>query len=149
MVEDFKENFKEFLQTEDLKFTAEREAILEKIFSIHSHFDADDLVFMLRGGKNRVSKATIYRTLDLLVKSNLIIEHQLRDKKKIYEHVLGHSHHDHLICLYCSKTIEFDEPMIEDFQDRVCEKLKFIPERHSLRIFGKCQSCQKKKANHK
>ncbi|OGL43979.1 MAG: transcriptional repressor [Candidatus Schekmanbacteria bacterium RBG_16_38_11] len=148
MVEDFKEKFREFLETEDLKFTSEREAILEKIFSIHYHFDADDLVFMLRGGKKRVSKATVYRTLDLLVKSNLIIEHQLGDKKKIYEHVLGHSHHDHLICLYCSKTIEFDEPMIEDFQDRVCEKLKFIPERHSLKIFGKCQFCQKK-ANRK
>jgi len=146
-VEGFKEKFKEFLETEDLKFTSEREAILEKIFSIHNHFDADDLVFMLRGGKKRVSKATVYRTLDLLVKSNLIIEHQLGENKKIYEHVWGHSHHDHLICLYCNKMIEFDEPMIEDLQERVCEKLKFHPDRHSLKIFGKCHTCQKKNSN--
>ena len=143
-MEDFKQKFREYLESQDLKFTCEREAILEKIFSIHEHFDADDLLFMMRSGKKRVSKATIYRTLDLLVKSDLIIEHQLIDNKKIYEHILGHSHHDHLICFYCNRAIEFDEPLIEELQDRVCEKLNFIPERHSLKVFGKCQECQKK-----
>lgn len=133
--------FKNLLTQNGLKCTAQRKSIFEAVFSTHRHFDADGLVDILKERGNRISRATVYRTLDVLVKGQLVHALDLGESRKVYEHIAGHKHHDHLICVECGRTIEFDDSLIEQLQERVCESLKFRPQSHSLRIFGKCENC--------
>ena len=138
---DFLETFRKYLKTNNLKYTSERETIVKVIFETHDHFDADQLENILRKKNSQISRATIYRTLDLLIKSRLISQHQAGFDRKIYEHILGHRHHDHLVCLSCNTFIEFDDERIENLQNEVCQKNYFVPEHHSLKIFGYCKRC--------
>lgn len=132
----------DFLKKTGLKLTPERQTILRVVFEIHKHFDADELVDILRQKGKRISRATVYRTLDLLVKSGLIRAMQLTESKRVYEHIVGHEHHDHMICTQCGRIIEFDDGFIETLQQKVCDRMGFQPERHSLRIFGRCDKCR-------
>ena len=136
--------FKEYLTSKKLKFTAERQAILDRVFENHNHFEADELLVDLRLNDMKISKATIYRTLALLVKSGLLREVIFGERHAHYEHVYGHEHHDHLVCNNCGKIIEFTEHRIEKLQDEVCKKNKFMAESHRLQIQGLCEDCCKK-----
>lgn len=135
--------FKEYLKLNTLKFTPERAIILKQIFSNHKHFEADDLLVAVRQHSKRVSKATIYRTLSLLVKSGLLREAIFGEKHTHYEHVYRHKHHEHLICLACNRIIEFSNQEFEQIQNDVCLEHKFRPESHRLQIFGYCENCDK------
>src|SRR5574337_2093823 len=138
------EVFKEYLESKKLKFTAERQAILDRVFANHNHFEADELLVDLRLNKFKISKATIYRTLSLLVKSGLLREVIFGERHAHYEQVFGHEHHDHLVCNNCGKIIEFVDHRIEKLQDEVCKKNKFEPESHRLQIQGLCEDCIKR-----
>ena len=138
------EKFREFLTARGLKFTHERALILEKIFATHEHFEADDLLVALRRKGLRVSKATIYRTLALLVESGLLRQVMTDEKHAHYEHVYGHAHHDHLICSQCGHILEFFDPGIERLQDRVCRQKGFQAQGHRMQIVGLCARCVKK-----
>lgn len=136
--------FKEYLESKKLKFTAERQAILDRVFANHKHFEADELLVDLRLNDLKISKATIYRTLSLLVKSGLLREVIFGERHAHYEHVYGHEHHDHLVCNGCGKIIEFVEHRIEKLQDEVCRENNFKAESHRLQIQGLCEDCMKK-----
>ena len=137
------EVFKEYLTSRKLKFTTERQAILDRVFENHKHFEADELLVDLRLNHLKISKATIYRTLSLLVKSGLLREVIFGERHTHYEHVYGHEHHDHLVCNKCGKIIEFVEYGIEKLQDEVCKKHKFKADSHRLQIQGLCEDCCK------
>ncbi|UCD59205.1 MAG: transcriptional repressor [Candidatus Hydrogenedentota bacterium] len=139
---DEKESFRNFLRGIGMKFTPQRTAVLEAVFATHHHFDAEELVDIVRQRHGRISRATVYRTLDLLVRAGLVRAMELGESRKVYEHTLGHKHHDHLVCTECGRTIEFDDGFIELLQERVCDRLNFRPQTHSLRIFGRCENCQ-------
>lgn len=141
------DKFKEYLESKNLKFTPERQAILSRVFANPKHFEADELLVDLRLNKLRISKATIYRTLSLLVKSGLLREVIFGERHAHYEQVYGNEHHDHLVCNDCGKIIEFIEYRIEKLQDEVCRKNKFEPESHRLQIQGLCEDCTKKDDN--
>ncbi|HID96351.1 MAG TPA: transcriptional repressor [Candidatus Latescibacteria bacterium] len=134
--------FEKYLRLCGLRFTPERRLILREAFSIHDHFEVDDLFVRLHQKDCRISRATIYRTLDLLVKSGLLREVISGERHSHYEHILGHRHHDHLLCLKCGKVIEFSNNRIEELQKRVCEDYGFKPENHRLQIIGYCNRCQ-------
>ena len=136
--------FKKYLTSRKLKFTAERQAILDRVFENHKHFEADELLVDLRLNDMKISKATIYRTLALLVKSGLLREVIFGERHAHYEHVYGHEHHDHLVCNNCGKIIEFTEHRIEKLQDEVCRKNKFKVDSHRLQIQGLCEDCWEK-----
>ncbi len=136
--------FRDYIQSKDLKFTSERKAILNHIFRSKRHFEAEELLIDMRKNTKRVSKATIYRTLALLVKSGLLREVIFGEKHAHYEHVYGHEHHEHLVCIKCGKIIEFNDERIERFQDEVCVKNKFKPESHRFQISGYCKNCVEK-----
>ncbi len=138
------ETFQKYLASENLKLTPQRVAILDTIFAAHGHFDADDLFFALRKDGKRISKATVYRTLELLIGAGLIRQLDFGKGHRAFELVFGRSHHDHLICTSCGKVVEFDDPTIQELQARVCRRLSFRPESHSLRILGRCASCRKR-----
>jgi Fur family transcriptional regulator, ferric uptake regulator len=136
--------FREFLKGEGLKFTSERRRILEEVFRIHEHFEVDDIVIGLRGRGERVSRASVYRTMPLLVGSGLLRQVHSAEKHSHYEHIFGHDHHDHLICRECGRAIEFSNQEIEELQARVCGRHGFLPATHRLEIFGTCSKCRRK-----
>lgn len=136
--------FQDFLQQQGLKLTGERTALLREIFSTHYHFEADELLFKMKEKSVKISRATIYRTLELLVKSGLVRRVHLGEDHYHYEHVSGNSHHDHLICTVCGGVIEFHDEDLERRQLEICAKKKFTPTFHNLQILGVCNSCQRK-----
>ncbi len=134
--------FRSYLEDHKLKMTQERREVLAEVFRSAEHFGADELHLRFVRRNVSMSRATIYRTLDHLVKSGLVRRVYLKEKKAFYEHVYGRKHHEHMICLDCGKVIEFSDDPLERRQDRVCRDLGFKPIRHSLRIVGLCSDCQ-------
>lgn len=134
--------FKDFLKNKGLKLTKEREAIIGEIYSLHGHFDPDELLVRLRKKGSRVSKASIYRTIPLLIESGLIEEVIKVDKHAHYEHTYGHGHHDHMICMKCGKVIEFHSNSLEALQEKVCRDNGFSGKSHTLEIKGYCRKCR-------
>ena len=139
------EYFRYYLKEKGLKFTPEREEILETVFSLHKHFDVEELYDILRARGKNISRATIYRTIPLLKESHLIQETLQCTGNTKYEHVYGHEHHDHLVCIKCGSVIEFCDDRIEKLQEEICNKFKFKAVEHRLGIRGYCKNCQKKK----
>jgi len=133
--------FQEFLKKKSLKVTGERKIVLEAVFQTHDHFDVDELYTSIQALNHRVSRATIYRTLELLVECALVDKLSFGDSSSRYEHTYGHEHHDHLICLTCGKIIEFYNEDLERLQDKICGDHNFKETDHSLRIFGHCSDC--------
>jgi Fur family ferric uptake transcriptional regulator len=136
--------FQNFLAGHGLKLTNERVALVRQIFSQHYHFEADELLFKMKEKKLKISRATIYRTLELLVKSGMVRRVHLGEDHYHYEYVSGNSHHDHLICTTCGSVIEFHDPLLEQRQLEICERKKFTPTFHNLQILGLCDACQRK-----
>ena len=137
------ELFVRFLADRGLRYTAERRALVHLIFEKHRHFEADDLLVWARRSRPRVSRATIYRTLELLVKSGLVRQMTLGDKSaQHYEQVYGIPHHDHLICLRCGKVQEVSSASLEREQDALCNRHGFEAHHHDLEIFGLCRRCR-------
>jgi Fur family ferric uptake transcriptional regulator len=133
--------FEVFLRSRKLKLTGERLAVLASIFQRESHFDAETLHAHLRTAGGNISRATVYRTLDLLVQSGLVRKNSLGASHANYEAAQGDEHHDHLICLNCSQVVEFYRPDIENLQEQICAAHGFKLIHHSLQIFGLCPGC--------
>ncbi len=136
-----KETFLRFLEGRKLKLTRQRQAVVEEIFSGNGHFDADELVDRLRYKRARVSRATVYRTLELLQESQLVEKLDFGSPRSFYEHVSPGAHHDHLICTHCGNVIEFHNERLEALQQEICRNFGFQEASHSLRIFGLCSKC--------
>jgi len=136
--------FQTFLASQGLKLTNERAALVSEIFSTHYHFEADELLFKMKAKSLKISRATIYRTLELLVRSGLVRRVHLGEDHYHYEYITGNSHHDHLICTTCGSVIEFHDPALEERQREVCERKKFTPTFHNLQILGVCDACRRK-----
>src|SRR5213082_990990 len=105
--------FQHFLAGQGLKLTTERTSLVREIFSTHYHFEADELLLKMKQKSVKISRATIYRTLELLVKSGMVRRVHLGEDHYHYEHVTGNSHHDHLICTNCGSVIEFHDVRLE------------------------------------
>ena len=134
--------FEAFLRSKKLKLTSERLNILASIFQRESHVDAETLHAHLRTEGGDISRATVYRTLDLLVQAGLVRKNSLGANHANYEAARGDEHHDHLICLNCTEVIEFYRPDLEALQEGICADHGFKLIHHSLQIFGLCPSCK-------
>ena len=138
--------FQQYLGTLGLRLTRERIALVREIFSTHYHFEADELLLKMKQKSVKISRATIYRTLELLVKSGMVRRVHLGEDHYHYEYVTGNSHHDHLICTTCGSVIEFHDAALEARTREVCDKKKFTPTFYNLQVLGICDSCRKKGA---
>lgn len=136
-----KTRFEFFLKEHKLKLTTERMAILAAAFKKHSHFDAELLHAELKESGSRISRATVYRTLDLLVQCGLVRKHSLGASHASYE-ATRDEHHDHLVCIQCGKILEFFRADLEKSQEHICQEMDFQPLHHSLLIFGLCSKCK-------
>jgi len=139
-------SFKEILKENGLKFTTQREIILKTLYQNSGHFTPEELLSLIKESYPTltIGIATIYRTLGLLEKSNIIESISFGAKGKKYEFGTK-EHHDHLVCLECEKLIEFYDDTIERQQEVISQKFNFKMTGHSMNIFGICQECQDKK----
>jgi Fur family ferric uptake transcriptional regulator len=139
--------FGRFLREQGLPVTQQREAVAEVVFSSEKHLSVEDIERKLRGAGERIGKATVYRTLDLLVRSQLVEEHDFNEGFKRYEHRLSRQpEHEHLICLSCGGVTEFRSGELKSIQGRVAQEHGFRPTRYRLEIYGVCTTCQKEGA---
>jgi Fur family ferric uptake transcriptional regulator len=136
------DDVKTYLRSRGLRNTEARRTILACVFGGSGHFTAEDLLDRLRASGARVSRASVYRTLGLLVEGGFVETREFRRGQMMYEAMLGQHHHDHLICSKCAKIVEFENPEIEALQERVARAHGFVLESHSLRLYGRCSSCR-------
>ncbi|MEW6071797.1 MAG: Fur family transcriptional regulator [Planctomycetota bacterium] len=141
--EQIEKMFAHFLRERTLKLTAQRRRILAHAFGAGDHFSAETLYDRLRQEEGpRISRATVYRTLGLLVEGGFLGALDVRRGEKLYEHVLGRAHHDHLVCIDCGRIEEFSDAEIERLQREACRAAGWEMADHNLRLFGVCPACQ-------
>ena len=134
--------FRTFLKKQNLRQTPERFMVLEEIYATDDHVDADELYLRLKQKGNRVSRATVYNTLDLLLDCNLVGRHQFGKNQAKYERAYSYWQHDHLICLDCNEVLEFCDPRIQGIQEMVAEIYQFDIKHHALHLYGHCQRAE-------
>jgi Fur family ferric uptake transcriptional regulator len=135
--EALKKRWKEYLQSNSLNTTQQRELIVDHFLRCSDHISIDELLARIRKRNKKIGYATVYRTLKLLVDSGLAQQRHFGDGQARYE-VLS-EHHDHLICSKCGLVLEFEDEEIERLQDKVAERLggfKII--QHRLELYGLC-----------
>lgn len=132
------ETFRRYLHDHSLPVTHQRLAVAEAIFSSGDHLSAADIA----GRVGAVGTATVYRTLELLVESGLVTEHDFGDGFKRYEPGSSGEQHEHCICSSCGAVMEFSNDRLERMIALLAEEVEFRPHRHRLEVYGLCRRCQ-------
>ena len=130
-------DFKDALKKEGLKFTNQRYAIFKFLLNNNGHYECDEIIQQLKRNKVKISRATAYRTLDILVKYQFSRKMILDDGIARYENKLDSKHHDHMICIDTGKIVEFECPEIEELQDKIAEKHGYKVIKHVHQLFVK------------
>jgi len=136
--------FQEYLKKKGMRLTPEREAILEEVVKHKGHFDPEELHYSLRDKGKNVSRASVYRTIPLMVEAGILEQVERTHTHAHYETAFGDSHHDHMLCLECGSVVEFYSEGLEKLQEKVCREQGFKSIAHTLEIKGYCAKCQKK-----
>ncbi len=139
------EQFFGFLHSRGLRATAERRALIREIFSQHGHFDADSILAAVHRRGLAISRATVYRNLELLVQSGLAHKVRLNGRSYLYEHLHSGQRHDHMACRRCGRMVEFVSPGITALLSEICRAHGFEGRQNQLQILGLCQSCAEPK----
>jgi len=134
--------FRKLLEERGWRLTKQRNAILQKAFSYKGHFDPESLYLAMRGKDMKASRASVYRTLNLLCECGLVEKVGKTEQGTIYEQSVDRKHHDHMICIQCGEIIEFYSEKIEKLQEKICRELDFKGKNHTLEIRGHCRHCQ-------
>ena len=145
-----KEIFNDYLKIKKQRKTPERYAILKEIYALKGHFDVESLYMIMKQKKYRVSRATLYNTVELLLDCNLIRKHQFGRSYSQYEKSFFNKQHDHLVCTSCEKIVEFCDPRIHEIKTFIEKNLKFKINNHALNFYGECldkDQCIKNKIN--
>jgi len=136
--------FKEALKQEKLKLTSQRYEVFKEVCASHEHRESEEIYLALRKRNVSVSRATVYRTMDILFKNDLVRRMDIGDRRWRYEQWLDYDHHDHLICVQCGKIVEFISPEIENHQKEICDRFEYDLLRHIHQFFGLCNECREK-----
>ncbi len=139
------EIFEKFLDRKGLKMTRSRKTILDAVFETHDHFNADQLYEQIRLQDQTVSRATVYRTIPLLVETGLVKQSMRRNSKNYYEHIYGHPSHLHLICTRCGGIFEVKSGSLEKELRALCRKRDFRIGEFSISVKGYCRKCTERK----
>lgn len=137
------EAFGNYLREHGLPVTAQRLAIAEIMLGSEHHLSADDVALELGRRQSGIGLATVYRTIDLLVKSGLLVERDFGEGFRRYEPARDIPHHEHLLCTVCGKVREFRDERLERMTTIVAEANGYARQRHRLVIYGVCDDCQR------
>lgn len=129
------------LKSKGLILTWQRARVFEEVLKTKEHFGAEDLYLRLGASAKKVSRATVYRSLELLVGAGVVQRLRLSEDYVRFELAGVGKHHDHLICAICGEVIEFYSEKIEGLQSEICKKMDFSAAGHSLVIYGCCERC--------
>ena len=132
--------FERFLAGRELRLTPARRAILEAVLARDGHFPMEELIADLRRRGIRGSKATVYRTLPLLVEAGLLQPAVIAGDRRSYEGP-GAGHHDHLVCRRCGVVVEFEFEAFEILQREIAARHGFRLEGHHHQLIGTCPRC--------
>ena len=140
------ERFEEYLRSKGQRITLQQRTLVEHIFARHEHFDADELIENLARDSDtgKISRATVYRTLEKFVKAGLLRKMTLGNRA-VYEHDYGYPQHDHLYCQECEQLIEFQSDELLELREAVGREQRFRVTGHRLIITGICEECAAKR----
>jgi len=146
-VDDALECYRSYLENSGRELGPDREAVLQQALAIHNHFTAEDILNKLKNEMPGIMPEFVRLALGEMVRAGLIRKVFFGDAPVAFEHVFGHLHHDHLLCVRCGKLVEFSSELIENEQRRIADENGFVILRHSLQIMGLCEQCRAKPVN--
>jgi len=145
--ENIKSTFISYLKDNAHRITNERFLILDAALNMDGHFDADELYLRMKTDYINVSRATVYKTLELMSECHILTKHNFKGDRTRYETRIGRKQHYHIICVTCNKITEFEYPMIEKIQNEICKENNLKMVDHTFQVFAKCQNSSKCKNN--
>ena len=145
MNEEIVERFNEFVKRRGLRRTSQRDSLVSTIFAKDEHFTSEELYDKIRRSDANVSRATVYRTISLLVEAGMLREIDLGGEEKTYDpNFLEKPSHNHLVCIDCGKVVEFQDDHINVMGDCITRRLGFRIVQQSIHIEATCQALRVK-----
>ncbi len=139
--EDLRQAFRKYLKRHGIKHTVARRKILDAVLELHGHFEAEQALNLLHEHGHNVGKATVYRTLPLLVDCGILKQVRFEVKQAHYEHAFGEGPHDHMICRRCGRITEFASEDVLELCARIARRHHFHVTGHRFQFFGLCWEC--------
>ncbi len=133
--------FESYLARNGQRLTRGRRIVLSHVLGMEGHFDAEQLVGRIRDTKQKVSRATVYRTLEQIEERNLVKRVDIGAGRRIFERVSTMNRHEHMHCIRCGKTVEFSDPVIRRRVKAISMQRRFSPATQALEILGMCNEC--------